>query len=299
MAVDNLVDSAQLDADLTSVANAIRTKGGTSSQMAFPAGFVSAVQAIPTGITPTGTKQISITQNGTTTEDVTNYANAEIMVNVSGGGGGRLPSGFQEVEYLGMSQNCYFALGARTYENIGFKTIFLLATRYNGYGPHFLSTTNNYIKFLPRNNGGTMIQFKGGSEKTSSTVIPLNNVATAEFNTDGNGVLTASWSGGSLSATPTAGTTTIGNIYLCAYANSPGTGDWSMNGLLYEFKLYNNGELVEDYVPCYRVSDGVIGLYDIILGNFYTNQGTGTITKGRDITDASAQALSILLGETE
>lgn len=37
------------------------------------------------GITPTGTKQISITQNGTTTEDVTNYASAEITVNVSGG----------------------------------------------------------------------------------------------------------------------------------------------------------------------------------------------------------------------
>lgn len=87
MAVDKLVDSAQLDADLTSVANAIRTKGGTSASLAFPAGFVSAVQAIPTGITPTGTKQISITQNGTTTEDVTNYANAEITVNVSGGGG--------------------------------------------------------------------------------------------------------------------------------------------------------------------------------------------------------------------
>lgn len=73
--------------DLTSVANAIRIKGGTSAQMAFPAGFVSAVQAIPTGTTPTGTKSISITQNGTTTEDVTNYASAEITVDVQGGGG--------------------------------------------------------------------------------------------------------------------------------------------------------------------------------------------------------------------
>ena len=36
------------DTDLTAVANAIRTKGGTSAQMAFPAGFVSAVNAIPT-----------------------------------------------------------------------------------------------------------------------------------------------------------------------------------------------------------------------------------------------------------
>lgn len=37
------------EADLTSVANAIRTKGGTSAQLAFPTGFVSAIDAIPTG----------------------------------------------------------------------------------------------------------------------------------------------------------------------------------------------------------------------------------------------------------
>lgn len=74
MAVDKLVDSTQLDADLTSVANAIRTKGGTSAQMAFPSGFVSAVNAIPTGVTPTGTKDIY--KDGV--YDVTNYASANV-----------------------------------------------------------------------------------------------------------------------------------------------------------------------------------------------------------------------------
>ena len=49
MAVDKLVDSTQLNADLTSVADAIRTKGGTSAQLAFPSGFVSAINAISTG----------------------------------------------------------------------------------------------------------------------------------------------------------------------------------------------------------------------------------------------------------
>ena len=49
MAVDKLVDSSQLDANLTSVANAIRTKGGTSASLAFPADFISAIGAIPTG----------------------------------------------------------------------------------------------------------------------------------------------------------------------------------------------------------------------------------------------------------
>lgn len=49
MALDKLVDSTQLDTDLTSVADAIRTKGGTSGQLQFPGGFVDAIDAIETG----------------------------------------------------------------------------------------------------------------------------------------------------------------------------------------------------------------------------------------------------------
>lgn len=49
-------------------------------------GDITLVDVTQGGITPTGTKQINITQNGTTTEDVTNYASAQITVNVSGGG---------------------------------------------------------------------------------------------------------------------------------------------------------------------------------------------------------------------
>lgn len=50
MAIDKAVDSTQLDSDLTSVANAIRTKGGTSAQLAFPTGFVQAIGDIETGV---------------------------------------------------------------------------------------------------------------------------------------------------------------------------------------------------------------------------------------------------------
>lgn len=49
MAVDKLVDSTQLDSDLTSVANAIRAKSGSSGQLAFPSGFVSEIGNIPSG----------------------------------------------------------------------------------------------------------------------------------------------------------------------------------------------------------------------------------------------------------
>ena len=52
MALDKVIDSAVLDASLTSVADAIRAKGGTSEQLAFPDGFVSAVDEIKAGGIP-------------------------------------------------------------------------------------------------------------------------------------------------------------------------------------------------------------------------------------------------------
>ena len=52
MAIDKSIDSAQLDADLESVAVAIRAKGGTNVQLSFPAGFVSAVEALQDTLPP-------------------------------------------------------------------------------------------------------------------------------------------------------------------------------------------------------------------------------------------------------
>ena len=48
MAVDKLVDSAQLDADLSSVADAIRAKSGSNGSLSFPSGFADAIEAIET-----------------------------------------------------------------------------------------------------------------------------------------------------------------------------------------------------------------------------------------------------------
>ena len=53
-------------------------------------------------------------------------------------------------------------------------------------------------------------------------------------------------------------------------------------------KLYRNGNLVKNFIPCYKKAenseDNKPGLYDIVEGKFYTNQGTGEdFTVGNDV----------------
>jgi hypothetical protein len=49
MAYDKVVDSAVLDAGLKQIADAIREKGGTSDNLAFPQAMVEAIKAIEAG----------------------------------------------------------------------------------------------------------------------------------------------------------------------------------------------------------------------------------------------------------
>lgn len=61
MPYDKLCDSAVLDANLATVADAIRKKGGTTGELAFPDGFVSAVKALTGAFTKIGEMTVTYT----------------------------------------------------------------------------------------------------------------------------------------------------------------------------------------------------------------------------------------------
>ena len=72
------------------------------------------------------------------------------------------------------------------------------------------------------------------------------------------------------------------NLYLFAqnYNGSPRFGGIRRISYL---KYYDKTDtLICDLVPCYRRSDGVIGMYDLVRKMFLTNVGSGTFTKGLD-----------------
>lgn len=66
-----MADYLTTDSELTSIAEAIRTKGGTSAALAYPTEFISAIQAIETvgtyqskRVTPTESSQIIVPDTG-------------------------------------------------------------------------------------------------------------------------------------------------------------------------------------------------------------------------------------------
>ena len=59
----------------------------------------------------------------------------------------------------------------------------------------------------------------------------------------------------------------------------------------YSVEVYEQGQLVRQYIPCYRKSDDEPGMYDTVNDVFYTNIGTGTFIVGSDIYPITYESL--------
>lgn len=64
---------------------------------------------------------------------------------------------------------------------------------------------------------------------------------------------------------------------------------WS--GRIYYFKIWTNDELVRYFIPCYRNSDGELGMYDLVDGGFYPNKGGGSLIGGAKNVETTKKLL--------
>ena len=85
--------------------------------------------------------------------------------------------------------------------------------------------------------------------------------------------------------------TTPSNMNVFGCASGDQLGYLSPYAKIFELKFYDNDILMVDLIPCYRKSDGLIGMYDVVNSKFYTNQGTGEFLKGNDL--AATQTTSL------
>ena len=71
------------------------------------------------------------------------------------------------------------------------------------------------------------------------------------------------------------------SLYLFA-RNTAGVVSNVSIGRCYHTTIENNNILIRDMYPVYRIADNKPGMYDIVNGVFYTNQGTGEFIVGPD-----------------
>lgn len=99
---------------------------------------------------------------------------------------------------------------------------------------------------------------------------------------------------GTLLCTITGTFQTNYNLYLLAFNRSGTIGEF-FTGTFLSCKIWDNGTLIRDYITCKNVS-GVIGLYDLVEGKFYTNAGTGTFTAGATQKSVARKVKQIYVG---
>ena len=197
---------------------------------------------------------------------------------------GRLPSDYQEVEYI---QSLDYSVGITYIEtNIMYNSD-------NQYVFEFemntLPSTIYNVTFGWDYGGQLIINpteiHDGITGAKIDTLIKTKLIQTIEAGTSTNTIATA---------TNSSGTKTITRTHPSLYQHAiTGYGIFTRFsddspaaprvGQLYSFKCLINGVLTNELVPCYRKSDNEVGLYDIVENKFYTNQGSGSFLKGANV----------------
>ena len=204
----------------------------------------------------------------------------------------KLPSEYQEVEYLESSGTQYLNINIRLSVAWDFDIKFYAKSPVqtsSGYGCIFgcryasgdrdyqLSTYGTYTGGVMRWGNATGAGSSGGS--MSDPGIVRNTVQTCSLK---NKVFTQA--GGGTEVIKGDNYAAPADCYLFGLNNN-GTFTQAGSGCrIYYAKFWSReNELVRDLVPCKRKSDSVLGMYDRIDKIFFTNAGSGTFTAGPNV----------------
>lgn len=186
-----------------------------------------------------------------------------------------LPSEYQEVEYIESTGTQYIDTGIKAKGTIGFEVSFFsndkFSGSYPGYGSVFggrTASTKNEIQVTTYTTNDTptgTFRYANSSHQAYINLKEKNIISYLDNEYIVNGALIE-----------ISRSTFDSNQNMTIFAvNNGGTITQYGKVKLYYLKLYDDNILVRNYIPCLRLSDGEIGLYDTVSNTFFTNKGTG------------------------
>ena len=241
---------------------------------------------------PTGTSETGHTGNGYIRITVIQAQGGNTLIKFPQ----TLPSTYNAIEYLQFTGSQYIDTGAIVDSNTGFDITFEVlngqssSPYYNLFGVRGNDTsggtgeTQNFFRIdtIPvDSNSGTEFKYgstvyNSGIKNTSKINIKLlNKVYTKP---DGSTITVA-------------GTITTGLPIYIGCINKAGTAYGNKASMkLYRFKIYNGSTLAHDFIPVQRVSDKVLGLYDLKTSTFKTNAASDIPFTSNLMDDSSSLA---------
>ena len=192
-----------------------------------------------------------------------------------------LPTAYQQVEYLQSSGSQYIDTGVNGDGD------YTLTVEMQGnvneiwwFGSRTAINSNAFLLANGGNNGYTYGYsfFNYGNNNGNVANSSLNDGQRHSFSIDRNNVIID----GNVIQTLTYAQFTS-NVHITLFAfNENGTVKYA-NYKVYRSTIKNGSTILQDLYPCYRKSDNVAGMYDIVNDVFLTNAGVGSFVVGADV----------------
>ena len=229
--------------------------------------------------------------------------------------GHNLPKDYTPLEYIESTGTQYINTGyywtsevvkiemdALITSNSGNQSLFGNEEKYSG--------GDRYFCIIPHGNNGNFSMYAGSSGSLGNVSLGVNTrfkmdcTTTAAKNltvkVNGSQVLSKTYAGTMMSYANTSSTDTAnkGRIYIFANhnSNSGAAPIQNVGGMkLYSFKMWDNGNLVRDFIPC-KNKNGQIGLYDNANGVFYLSpNGTAFVAGPISANDSGEENFEFML----
>lgn len=188
-----------------------------------------------------------------------------------------VPDEYREVQFLRSDGNQYLFLGTESTSQLALEVDVGITDR---------NDSCNFLAFFHYSSGRT----RGGWAMASSfyIIFGTGNSDTVFNKLSVGDRVVLSYANGIASVKKNGIITskTVGALYSGSFQvlllNKDRSASHAIKGSIYQAKVWIGGELKYDLYPCVRKSDGVAGMYNVVLGNFHTNVGTGTFIVGPD-----------------
>lgn len=192
-----------------------------------------------------------------------------------------LPSGYTKLEYIESSGTQYIDTGFIPKGNsrvvMDFENTLAPTDIVGLFGARVATERSVFGMWLT----STAVKPQYGDVGSAAKPIDVSSYNVRQIYDLNKGVATVTSTTGAFSATFSQSTFNSGCALTLLAMNTNGAVDGCRaSGKIYSAKIYDDGVLVRDFIPC-KSADGTLGLWDNENLTFYANAGTGAFTAGK------------------